>query len=62
MIRDIALRWPVVRQILHGGDGTGLEVMSDDTRNMLPKNHGAEVTRSVCPYCAVGCEIGRAHV
>ena len=29
--------------------------MSDETRNMLPKNHGANVARSVCPYCAVGC-------
>ena len=55
MIKEIALRWPVVRQILYGGDGTGPEAMSDETRNMLPKNHGAEVARSVCPYCAVGC-------
>ena len=29
--------------------------MSDETRNLLPKNHDAEVARSVCPYCAVGC-------
>jgi formate dehydrogenase major subunit len=55
MIKEIALRWPVVRQILHGGDGTGTEAMSDQTQNLLPKNHGAEVARSVCPYCAVGC-------
>jgi formate dehydrogenase major subunit len=55
MIKEIALRWPVVRQILHGGDGTGPEAMSDETRKMLPKNHGAKVARSICPYCAVGC-------
>ena len=55
MIKEFALRWPVIRQILHGGDGTGPEAISDETRNMLPKNHGAEVARSVCPYCAVGC-------
>lgn len=55
MIKELALRWPLVRQILHGGDGTGLEAMSDETRNLLPKNHDAEVARSVCPYCAVGC-------
>ena len=55
MIKEIALRWPLVRQILHGGDGTGPEAMSDGTRNMLPKNHGANVARSICPYCAVGC-------
>jgi formate dehydrogenase major subunit len=55
MIKEMALRWPVIRQILHGGDGTGVEAMSEATRNLLPKNHGAEVARSVCPYCAVGC-------
>jgi formate dehydrogenase major subunit len=55
MIKELALRWPLVRQILHGGDGTGPEAMSPETANLLPKNHGAEVVRSVCPYCAVGC-------
>jgi formate dehydrogenase major subunit len=55
MIKELALRWPLIRQILQGGDGTGPEVMSTETRNLLPKNHGAEVARSVCPYCAVGC-------
>jgi formate dehydrogenase major subunit len=55
MIKELALRWPVIRQLFHGGDGTGPEAMSDETRNLLPKNHGAEVARSVCPYCAVGC-------
>jgi formate dehydrogenase major subunit len=55
MIREMALRWPLIRQILHGGDGTGAEVMSARTRELLPKNHDAEVARSVCPYCAVGC-------
>jgi formate dehydrogenase major subunit len=55
MIKEMALRWPLVRQIFHGGNGTGAEVMSAATRNLLPKNHGAEVARSVCPYCAVGC-------
>jgi formate dehydrogenase major subunit len=55
VIKDIALRWPLVRQILHGGDGTGPEAMSSRTQNLRPKNDGAEVARSVCPYCAVGC-------
>jgi formate dehydrogenase major subunit len=55
MIKELALRWPLVQQILHRVDGTGLEAMSDETRNLLPKNHDAEVARSVCPYCAVGC-------
>ena len=48
-------RWPLIRQIFGGGDGTGHEAMSDATRALAPKTQGAEVTRSICPYCAVGC-------
>ena len=55
MIKELALRWPVVRQILHGGNGGGAEAMSEHTHALLPKNTGASVARSVCPYCAVGC-------
>jgi formate dehydrogenase major subunit len=55
MIKELALRWPVVRQILHGADGTGAEAMSERTRTLLPKNTGARIARSVCPYCGVGC-------
>lgn len=29
--------------------------MSERTKLLQPKNHGAEVARSVCPYCGVGC-------
>src|ERR1700751_5315838 len=55
MIKEMLTRWPVVRQLLTHSDGTGVEAMSDRTRNLAPKNKDAEVTRSVCPYCAVGC-------
>jgi formate dehydrogenase major subunit len=55
MIKELALRWPVIRQILDRADGTGAEAMSERTRTLLPKNTGAKVARSVCPYCAVGC-------
>jgi len=48
-------RWPLIQQIKTGADGNGVESMSERTRTLLPKNHGAEVTPSVCPYCAVGC-------
>jgi hypothetical protein len=54
MIKDLLMRWPVVQQILTQTDGTGMEAASDRTRNLLPKHHGAQVARSVCPY-AVGC-------
>jgi len=55
MIKELAFRWPVIRQIFQGGDGTGVESMSERTRTLMPKNKNANVTRSVCPYCAVGC-------
>lgn len=29
--------------------------MSDRTRDLRPKNEGAQITKSICPYCAVGC-------
>ena len=29
--------------------------MTHETRSLRPRTEGAEVTRSVCPYCAVGC-------
>jgi formate dehydrogenase major subunit len=29
--------------------------ITDSTRRALPRTHGADVTVSVCPYCAVGC-------
>jgi formate dehydrogenase major subunit len=47
--------WPLVKQIVTGGDGTGLEAMSAHTRQLQPRNEFADVARSVCPYCAVGC-------
>src|SRR5436190_1919250 len=56
MIRDLLSRWPVIKQFENGSwRGTGEEAMSERTKLLQPKNHGAEVARSVCPYCGVGC-------
>ncbi len=55
MIKDLLSRWPVIRQIQAGSDGTGPEAMSERTRKLVPKNHDAQVARSICPYCGVGC-------
>jgi len=71
-------KWPVIRQIRERKDGTGAEAMSDKTRAMHARTDDADVARSICPYCGVGCgqlifhkqgklvsiegEIGRAHV
>ena len=43
--------WPFLRQLLGDQDAA----VSDRTRNLRPKNESADVARSVCPYCAVGC-------
>src|SRR4051812_30953053 len=29
--------------------------MSERTRNLRPKTDGAQVAKSICPYCGVGC-------
>ena len=55
MLRDLAMKWPLIRQIVDRADGTGPESMTEQTRNLAPKNSGAQVARSICPYCAVGC-------
>ena len=54
-ILDLLRQWPVVRQVLTGGDGTGPEAMSAQTRALRPRHETANVTRSICPFCAVGC-------
>jgi formate dehydrogenase major subunit len=55
MLAELLLRWPLIRQLKHGSDGTGADAMSDRTRALEPKNAGAQVARSICPYCGVGC-------
>ena len=47
--------WPLLAQLLRRSDGTGLEARSAATRELRTKHDGADVARSVCPYCAVGC-------
>ena len=48
-------QWPLVEQLRTGADGTGREAMSARTHALRPRNTGADVARSVCPFCAVGC-------
>jgi len=52
---DLLGLWPLVRQIRTSSDGTGAEAMSDATRALRPRHEATHVTRSVCPYCGVGC-------
>ena len=55
MLKNLLDRWPLAQQLRSGGDGTGPEAWSEQTRNLAPKTQGAEATRSICPYCGVGC-------
>jgi formate dehydrogenase major subunit len=55
MIKELLSRWPVIRQIRTRSDGTGPEVMTHRTRHLKPRTVDAQVARSVCPYCGVGC-------
>jgi formate dehydrogenase major subunit len=55
MLRDLLKRWPFVRQLLSRTDGTGPEAMSRRTRELHARTRDAQVARSVCPYCGVGC-------
>lgn len=55
ILKGLLQRWPLVRQILHGGDGTGREAMSAVTKSLKSRNSGTQVARSICPYCGVGC-------
>ena len=55
MLTELLSRWPLIQQIKNGTDGTGVEAMSERTRNLRPKTDGAQVAKSICPYCGVGC-------
>ena len=54
-IADLLEQWPLLRQIRERKDGTGLEAMSEKTCAMHARIDDAEVARSICPYCGVGC-------
>lgn len=55
MLTNLLSRWPLIQQIKTGANGNGIESMSERTRNLRPKTEGAEVARSICPFCGVGC-------
>jgi len=55
MLGKLFSSWPLIQQIKTGADGTGIESMTERSRNLQPKTSGAQVARSICPYCGVGC-------
>lgn len=50
---DAALRWPAARQFTELGMGSA--AISERTRGLRSRLHGARTVGSICPYCAVGC-------
>jgi formate dehydrogenase major subunit len=55
VLTKLLAQWPLIQQIKNGTKGTGAEVMSERTRALRPRIENAEVARSICPYCGVGC-------
>lgn len=55
MLKELFFQWPLIQQIRTGADGTGPESMTRRTQELRPKFDGAQVARSICPYCGVGC-------
>ncbi|HEX6084758.1 MAG TPA: hypothetical protein VF266_09555 [Thermoanaerobaculia bacterium] len=51
MLAELLLKWPLIRQLRGDRDAA----VSDETRALRPKNAMTEVSRSICPYCGVGC-------
>jgi formate dehydrogenase major subunit len=52
---DLLARWPVIRQLRADHAGLAAAVQSPHTRALRARVSAAQVTRSICPYCAVGC-------
>lgn len=48
--------WPLFRQAT-GPDkfGFGPAAQSETTQSWIARTQGAEIVKSICPYCAVGC-------
>jgi formate dehydrogenase major subunit len=55
-LKVLSSAWPVARQAA-AGDVTALDgtAWSERSAQLRPRIDGAEVHKSICPYCAVGC-------
>jgi formate dehydrogenase major subunit len=54
--RILGEKWPLLRQAQPGdASGLGSSAWTDRSQNLRPRLDGAEVHKSICPYCAVGC-------
>ncbi len=55
-LKVLSSKWPVLRQVEDGDpQGLGSSAWSERSGELRPRIEGAQVHKSVCPYCAVGC-------
>jgi formate dehydrogenase major subunit len=55
-LRSLAGEWPVLRQLREGDPkGFGRTSFSRRSIELTPRTRTADVVKSICPYCAVGC-------
>ncbi len=54
-VRDKLMSLPLARQLAVDRYGLGRAAQSRHSTQLLPRIRGAEMTQSICPYCAVGC-------
>ena len=56
MLKDLLDRWPVIQQFKKGDLlATGETAYSNETKDLRARFVGAKMTKSICPYCGVGC-------
>ena len=52
----LSSKWPLLRQLETGdAEGLGPSAWSERSAGLRPRTDGAEIHKSICPYCAVGC-------
>jgi formate dehydrogenase major subunit len=56
ILEVVSSLWPAARQVAEGDlAGLGPAAWSERSASLRPRIEGAQVHKSVCPYCAVGC-------
>jgi formate dehydrogenase major subunit len=56
MFKGFITQWPLLKQLrTWDWHGTGEVAMSEHTKSLGSRVQGCKVSRSVCPYCGVGC-------
>src|SRR2546423_11347215 len=56
VLKVLSSLWPVARQVASGDlTALGPSAWTERSAGLRPRIDGAEVRKSICPYCAVGC-------